>query len=87
MLPNNRQRRNHNTFDKYLDTNEKENLQKLTRGSKSGSKMDVLRNANLPQSTRKLSIDNLILNGKEVGGKKLSPQLVDIRKDQKEIWK
>ena len=87
MLPNNRQRRNHNTFDKYLDTNEKENLQKLTRGSKSGSKMDVFRNAGLPQSTRKLSIDNLILNGKEVGGKKLSPQLVDIRKDQKGIWK
>ena len=87
MLPNNRQRRNHNTFDKYLDTNEKENLQKLTRGSKSGSKMDILRNAGLPQSTRKLSIDNLILNGKEVGGKKLSPQLVDIRKDQKGIWK
>ena len=61
MLPNNRQRRNHNTFDKYLDTNEKENLQKLTGGSKSSSKVNVLGNSGLPPSTRKLSINNLIL--------------------------
>ena len=70
MLLNNQQsKKKSKKNQKYLDTDEKDNLQKLMGCSKSSSKGDVHRNSSLHQSMRMLSNKQPVLCGKEVENK------------------